>query len=348
MVAHGATMSVACCKVNDMNTQTCRSKTPRENRGATLEDQDCLASRQDFQQHFKQLQLQVMADVELKLQEHIAHLRKLLVEEVRLQIMSKTVRPGAANADDGIAPATAEFGQADGDGCGGCVNSLRGLCSPNRSLQKDLCSPSRSLQKDAGSFELKDPRAETQRRLSAIEQQLRSRKDSVDQLHSPALVATVASNRRDARDSEVPTKDQWPWPQKQQLRSSHDLSESTFLGLNEADARVCSDETRAPSRSPLPSHRTHEATEQSPYESSPGNSSTTLRTKRHASPELTGHLERRRSMNEGQIAQQAYGAFMRQSIGAAPAHHPGHVQMPLVSSLHDGVEARLPSQCSPR
>jgi len=310
MVANCAKMLVACSSVNDMSTQTCRSSASQENPVSTDDDQNCSARFADVHQKFKELRLTMMADVELKLQEHTAHLRTLLVEEVALQITSRNARPGAADADNRTVAVTSAtlraVGQVTEDSCGDLVKL------------RSLCSPSRILQEDADILELHweapDPRAETRRRLSAIEQQLRSREreakvsgvmGNVDRLHT---TATMATNRKHVRECEVLMKEQsFPWQQKQDLGSM-------FLDPEQADAKVCSEETPAPLLFPHhPASRPHEATEHSPYISTPGSRSTKRRqacSQRFASPELADILERRRSISEGQIAQQAYGAFI--------------------------------------
>jgi len=326
-VANDATVPLTCCSVNDMSTQTCQSSNPRQNRASTDEDQDCLARLVDVQQTFKELQLKVMADVETKLQEHAAHLRTLLVEEVNSQIMSRTARVAAADTDDSTAAVTCATSRAVGhvNEDGGELTKLRGPSSPNHSLQQqDACVS--ELQ-----WEAPDPRAETQRRLSAIEQQLRSREreamipgvmgsvdrlqSTVDVLQSTASIATLAAGRKHVRDSEILMKDQpCQRQQKQHPLSVHDRLGSTFLCNDEAEANGYSEETRSPSLSPPPpSNNPCEATERSPYTKSPGSRSNKQRqtcTQRNASPELADILERRRHISEGQIAQQAYGAFM--------------------------------------
>jgi len=326
IVAKDATAPVACCSVNNMRTQTCQYSEPQENGVLVDDDQDCLARLVDMKHKFQELQLKVMADVELKLQEHAAHLRMLLVEEVASQIRN-AAKPSAADAEDTAPPVTrATFcavGQVHEEGCVELAN-LRGLGSPNYGLS----SPShRGLREDAGVSELHreapDPRAETRRRLSAIEQQLRSREreamipgviGNVERLHSTALVATSATGRNHATEREVVTIDHpCPWQQKQD-QSVYNCLESTFLGTDKADAKGCSEETRAPSLSPAPpSNRPREAVEHSSYTSSSGSRSPKQRqtcTQRYASPELADILERRRFISEGQISQQAYGAFM--------------------------------------
>jgi len=323
MVANCATAPIACrsvsdgstqtCRLSDMSTQTCRSSARQEDGISADEAQDYSARLLDVQQKFKELRLTMLADVELKLQEHTAYLRTLLVEEVALQI--RTTRPGTADADDGTAAVTGATSRAvgqvdDEDGFG----ELAKLSRP--------CSPSNTLQEDTDILEVHgqapDPRAETQKRLSAIEKQLRSRErdakvpgvmGSVDRLHSAAVVATMATGFKHAKECEALTeKLTFSWQNKLHLGL-------TFLDPDEADAKLCSEEKRAPAlSSPLPpSHRPHEATDHSPSLSTIGSRSARRRqtcTQRFASPELADILERRRSISEGQIAHQAYGAFM--------------------------------------
>lgn len=322
MVANCATAPIACrsvsdgstqtCRLSDMSTQTCRSSARQEDGISADQDQDYSARLVDVQQKFKELRLTMLADVELKLQEHTAYLRTLLVEEVASQI--RTTRPGTADADDGTAAVTGAasraVGQVDEDGFG----ELAKLSRP--------CSPSCILHEDTDILEVHreapDPRAETQKRLSAIEQQLRSREreakvlgamGSVDRLHSAAVVATMATGFKHATECEGLTeKHTCSWQNKLHLGL-------TFLDPDEADAKLCSEEKRAPALSspPPPSHRPREATDRSPSFSTIGSRPARRRqtcTRRLASPELADILERRRSISEGQIAHQAYGAFM--------------------------------------
>jgi len=320
MVAKDAAMAVDDCSATDRSSKTCPSTNPQENRVSIDGNRDCLAKLEDVQNQLKELQLKVMADVESKLQEHAAYVRILLVEEVELQIMRASVKVGATNTSDTTAAFTratlSAVGQAHENGCGELA-SLQGLGSPRRGQG---LPNRRGLQEVASVSEtykqVPEPRAETRRRLNAIEQHLRSREKealmygiigSVDQL-------AVAHRRRHVEDVEVLTIDQpCPWQQMQHLQSVHDGLDSSFLGPNETAADGCSEEARILSLSPPPpSNRPRAAVEHSSYTSSPGSSSPKHRqtcTQRHASPELDDILDRRRFISEGQIAQQAYGAF---------------------------------------